>query len=84
RAMNAPLLEADHEQALALAWRDHRDEQALHELVTSYMRLVIATASRYRGYGLPVGDLVQEGCVGLMQAAARFEPERLVRFSTYA
>lgn len=84
KAMTVPLLEADREQMLALAWRDDRDEHALHELVTAYMRLVIATASRYRGYGLPIGDLVQEGCVGLMQAAARFEPERLVRFSTYA
>ena len=57
---------------------------ALHELIQSYMRLVISTASRFKNYGLPLGDLVQEGVVGLMQAAARFEPERDVRFSTYA
>ena len=56
----------------------------LHELIQSYMRLVISTASRFKNYGLPLGDLVQEGVVGLMQAAARFEPERDVRFSTYA
>ena len=58
--------------------------RALHELIQSYMRLVISTASRFKNYGLPLGDLVQEGVVGLMQAAARFEPERDVRFSTYA
>ena len=60
------------------------DEAALHELVLAYMRLVISTATRFRNYGLPMSDLVQEGAVGLMQAAARFEPEREVRFSTYA
>ena len=60
------------------------DEAALHELVRAYIRLVICTAARFRNYGLPMADLVQEGKVGLMQAAARFEPEREVRFSTYA
>lgn len=83
-AMRAPLLTAEHEHELALRWRDHRDEQALHELITAYLRLVVAMASRFRHYGLPMSDLVQEGNVGLMQAAARFEPEREVRFSTYA
>ncbi len=83
-AMKAPLLDSDHELALARAWRDDRDEDALHELTTAYMRLVVSMASRFRNYGLPLGDLVQEGCVGLMQAASRFEPEREVRFSTYA
>jgi len=83
-AMKAPLLEPQHELDLARAWRDDRNEQALHELTQSYMRLVISMASRFRNYGLPMGDLVQEGNVGLMQAAARFEPEREVRFSTYA
>ncbi len=83
-AMRAPLLARDHEGELARRWREHRDEQALHELVTAYVRLVISIAGRFRGYGLPVGDLVQEGNVGLMQAAARFEPSRNVRFSTYA
>jgi len=83
-SMAAPLLEREYERELAVRWRQHRDEKALHELVQSYMRLVIATASRFKNYGLPQADLVQEGVVGLMQAAARFEPERDVRFSTYA
>jgi RNA polymerase sigma-32 factor len=83
-SMNAPLLSRDHELDLARRWRNHGDERALHELIQSYMRLVISTASRFKNYGLPLGDLVQEGVVGLMQAAARFEPERDVRFSTYA
>ena len=83
-SMEAPLLTRDHEFDLARRWREQMDEAALHELILSYTRLVIATASRFRNYGLPMGDLVQEGNVGLMQAAARFEPERDVRFSTYA
>ncbi len=83
-AMNEPMLERDHERALAVLWREKRDERALHELVTSYTRLVVSIASRFRNYGLPMGDLIQEGNIGLMQAAERFEPEREVRFSTYA
>ncbi len=83
-AMRAPLLTADHERELAQRWRDDGDEHALHELITAYLRLVVAMAARFRHYGLPMSDLVQEGNVGLMQAAARFEPEREVRFSTYA
>jgi RNA polymerase sigma-32 factor len=83
-SMQAPLLTRDREFELARRWRNAGDEAALHELVRSYTRLVIATAARFRSYGLPLGDLVQEGNVGLMQAAARFEPERDVRFSTYA
>ena len=83
-SMKEPLLERDHEFELARRWREENDERALHELVRSYTRLVVSTASRFRNYGLPMGDLVQEGNVGLMQAAARFEPEREVRFSTYA
>ncbi len=83
-AMRAPLLAADHERDLARRWRDHGDERAMHELITAYIRLVVAMAARFRHYGLPMSDLVQEGSVGLMQAAARFEPEREVRFSTYA
>jgi RNA polymerase sigma-32 factor len=83
-AMSAPLLSSEHEQDLARRWRDDHDEQALHELTTAYVRLVVAVAARYRHYGLPMADLVQEGNVGLMQAAARFEPAREVRFSTYA
>jgi RNA polymerase sigma-32 factor len=84
QAMKAPLLEHDHERELAVAWRDHQDQRALHELTTAYMRLVISMAARFRNYGLPMSDLVQEGNIGLMQAAARFEPDREVRFSTYA
>ena len=83
-SMNEPLLEKDHELDLARRWRDHEDEKALHELVKSYTRLVVSVASRFRNYGLPMGDLIQEGNVGLMQAASRFDPERDVRFSTYA
>ena len=83
-AMRAPLLDAEHERELARRWRDEDDERSLHELITAYLRLVVAMAARFRHYGLPMSDLVQEGNVGLMQAAARFEPEREVRFSTYA
>ena len=83
-SMNAPLLTRQHELDLARRWRYQDDVRALHELIQSYMRLVISTASRFKNYGLPMADLVQEGVVGLMQAAARFEPERDVRFSTYA
>ncbi len=83
-AMKAPLLEREHELDLARRWREQGDVAALHEMVSAYMRLVISTAARFRNYGLPMGDLVQEGNIGLMMAAARFEPERQVRFSTYA
>lgn len=83
-SMNAPLLEKDYELELATRWRDKGDEKALHELVQSYTRLVVSMASRFRNYGLPMGDLIQEGNIGLMQAASRFEPERGLRFSTYA
>ena len=82
--MKEPLLERDHELHLARCWREDGNERALHELVRSYTRLVVSIAGRFRNYGLPMGDLVQEGNVGLMQAAARFEPAREVRFSTYA
>lgn len=83
-SMNAPLLSREHELELARAWRYEEDETALHELIQAYMRLVVSAASRFKNYGLPLNDLIQEGVVGLMQAAARFEPERDVRFSTYA
>ena len=83
-AMKVALLEPAHEASLARRWREQNDEVALYELTTAYMRLVIAMASKFRHYGLPMSDLVSEGNVGLMQAAARFEPEREVRFSTYA
>lgn len=83
-SMNEPLLTREHEHELALAWRNNGDEKALHELVRAYGRLAVSMASKFRHYGLPLGDLIQEGNVGLMQAAARFEPEREIRFSTYA
>jgi RNA polymerase sigma-32 factor len=83
-SMAAPLLSRDREFELATAWRDRGDIAALHELVRAYTRLVIAAATRFRNYGLPIGDLVQEGTIGLMQATARFDPDRDVRFSTYA
>jgi RNA polymerase sigma-32 factor len=83
-SMSTQLLSREREQMLARRWRDDDDEEALHELVMAYMRLVISIASKFRNYGLPLGDLMQEGATGLMQAAARFEPEREVRFSTYA
>lgn len=83
-AMTVPLLDERHEFELARRWREKRDDHALHELTRAYMRLVISLATRFRNYGLPYGDLIQEGNVGLMQAAARFEPDRGVRFSTYA
>ena len=83
-SINAPLLTREHEVELATRWRDEKDETALHEIITAYTRLVISTAKRFRNYGLPIADLIQEGSVGLLQAAARFEPERGVRFSTYA
>jgi RNA polymerase sigma-32 factor len=84
RCMKAPLLTRDREQSLALAWRDRHDQGALHELILAYSRLVVAAAVRLRGYGLPLGDLIQEGNIGLMEAATRFDPDRGIRFSTYA
>lgn len=83
-SMNEPMLERDHELELARRWKNDRDERALHELVRSYTRLVVSIAAKYKNYGLPMGDLIQEGNIGLMEAAARFEPELENRFSTYA
>lgn len=83
-SMNEPMLERDHEFDLATRWKNDGDEKALHELIRSYTRLVIATAAKFKHYGLPMGDLIQEGNLGLMQAANKFEPDRDVRFSTYA
>lgn len=83
-AMSVPMLTRDREFELARRWRHEEDEKALHELVSAYVRLVVSMASKFNNYGLPMGDLVQEGNIGLMQAAFRFEPEREIRFSTYA
>ena len=84
RAMKAELLDAETELRLAYAWRDHRDEAALHRLITAYMRLAISMASKFRRYGAPMNDLIQEASLGLMKAADKFDPDRGVRFSTYA
>lgn len=84
RAMRAEFLDAETEAVLARAWRDRRDERALHRLIRAYMRLAIAMAGKFRRYGAPMGDLTQEACLGLMKAADRFDPDRGVRFSTYA
>ena len=83
-AMRAPYLERDEEHDLAVRWKDEQDQAALHRLTAAHMRLVIAIAARFRNFGLPMGDLIQEGHVGLLEAAARFDPGRDVRFSTYA
>jgi len=83
-SMNEPLLEKEHELDLARRWSEEKDERALHELVQSYTRLVVSVAAKFRNYGLPMGDLIQEGNIGLMQAAQRFDYKRDLRFSTYA
>lgn len=83
-AMDEPMLEKEHELDLARRWQEQNDEKALHELVRSYTRLVVAIASKFKNYGLPIGDLIQEGNIGLMEAAARFDPSLENRFSTYA
>ena len=83
-AMSAPYLEREQEQALVLRWKEQGDQVALDAITSAHMRLVISTAARFRKFDLPIADLIQEGTVGLMEAAFRFEPEREVRFSTYA
>ena len=84
QAMRAELLDAETERKLAYAWRDRRDEAALHRLVTAYMRLAIAMAAKFKRYGAPMNDLIQEASLGLMKAADKFDPDRGLRFSTYA
>ena len=81
---NAPYLERAEEADLVRRWIEKRDQQALHRLTLAHMRLVLSLAFKFRRYGLPLADLIQEGHVGLLEAAARFEPEREVRFATYA
>ncbi|WP_102830016.1 RNA polymerase factor sigma-32 [Bartonella bovis] len=83
-AMQAPYLEKKKEHDLALRWKDKRDDNAMHQIAAAHMRLVISIASRFKRFKMPLSDLVQEGYVGLLEAAARFEPDRDVRFSTYA
>jgi len=79
-----PMLSPEEEYMLAKRWREHDDTEAAHRLVTSHLRLVAKIAMGYRGYGLPVGDLIAEGNVGMMQAVKRFDPDRGFRLATYA
>ena len=79
-----PMLSPEEEQSLSKRWRDHEDTEAAHKLVTSHLRLVAKIAMGYRGYGLPVGELISEGNVGMMQAVKRFDPDRGFRLATYA
>ena len=79
-----PMLEQQQEYMLAKSWREHGDVDAAHQLVTSHLRLVAKIAMGYRGYGLPVSELISEGNVGMMQAVKRFDPERGFRLATYA
>jgi RNA polymerase sigma-32 factor len=79
-----PMLEAEEESVLAKRWREHGDADAAHKLVTSHLRLAAKIAVGYRGYGLPISEVISEGNVGLMQAAKRFDPQKGFRFATYA
>jgi RNA polymerase sigma-32 factor len=78
------MLEPDEEYMLAKSWQEHEDSEAAHKLVTSHLRLVARIAMGYRGYGLPIGEVISEGNVGLMQAVKRFDPEKGFRLATYA
>ena len=79
-----PMLESEEEFMLAKRWREHDDTESAHKLVTSHLRLVAKIAMGYRGYGLPIGEVISEGNIGLMQAVKRFEPDRGFRLATYA
>jgi RNA polymerase sigma-32 factor len=79
-----PMLTKDEEFMLAKRWREHEDPEAAHKMVTSHLRLVAKIAMGYRGYGLPIGEVISEGNVGLMQAVKKFEPDRGFRLATYA
>ena len=79
-----PMLEPDEEYMLAKSWREHEDTESAHRLITSHLRLVAKIAMGYRGYGLPMSEVISEGNVGLMQAVRRFEPEKGFRLATYA
>jgi RNA polymerase sigma-32 factor len=84
KARRFPMLEPQEEFMLAKSWREHGDREAAHRLVTSHLRLVAKIAMGYRGYGLPIAEIVSEGNVGLMQAVKRFEPDKGFRLATYA
>src|SRR5665811_363661 len=79
-----PMLSPEEELSLSKRWRDHEDMEAAHKLVTSHLRLVAKIAMGYRGYGLPLSELISEGNVGMMQAVKRFDPDRGFRLATYA
>src|SRR5262245_27070553 len=79
-----PMLEPQEEYMLAKSWREQGDSRAAHKLTTSYLRLVVKTAMLYRGYGLPIPELISEGNIGLLHAVKRFDPELGFRLSTYA
>lgn len=83
-SMNIPLLSKEEEEDLAKSWYLDGDHKAMHKIVNAHLRLVVSTANKFRNYGLPLGDLIQEGNIGLMQAVERFDIDREVRFSTYA
>lgn len=83
-SMAEEMLSAELETELATAWRDHRDEAALHRLIQAYARLAVSFAGRFRRYDVPYEDLIQQGNLGLMRAAEKFDPENGARFSTYA
>ncbi|MEC8100112.1 MAG: RNA polymerase factor sigma-32 [Pseudomonadota bacterium] len=83
-SMKEPMLTRDEEKELAEAWVFKNDQKAMHKIIRAYSKLVIAFSMKFKNYGLPVNDLVQEGHIGLMQAMAKFEPSRDIRFSTYA
>ena len=83
-SMKEPMLSRDEERQLAEAWVFKNDKKAMHKIIKAYSKLVIAFSMKFKNYGLPVNDLVQEGHIGLMQAMAKFEPDREIRFSTYA
>lgn len=84
KARSARMLDAEQEASLARAWRDHGDKASLDKLITSYMRLALSMAAKFRRYGASMPDLTQEAAMGLMKAAEKFDPDRGVRFSTYA
>src|SRR5713226_7919511 len=79
-----PMLAVDQEFMLAKRWQEHQDTEAAHQLVTSHLRLVAKIAMGYRGYGLPIGEVISEGNVGLMQAVKKFDPDKGFRLATYA
>jgi RNA polymerase sigma-32 factor len=82
--MKMPMLSREEEKKLAENWAFKADKKAMHKIITAYSKLVIAYSMRFKNYGLPINDLVQEGHIGLMQAIGKFEPSRDIRFSTYA